>query len=158
MLPLSQLRSTFPVLKNPANRHRAVGLTPEQWHYAFTNTFTEERVPGALRALRDPGLGRIFWARAGQLHARPAGRRVDYHNDERAPLLFISGSEDHLMPPSVQRSNAKHYKSNASPSTRSTRARPPAAGAGGLAGRSPTTPSVGAQPCPRRAGGGHWGQ
>jgi len=26
--PLSQLKSTFPVFKNPANRHRAVGLTP----------------------------------------------------------------------------------------------------------------------------------
>jgi len=37
---------------------------------------------------------------------------VDYRNDNRAPLLFISGGEDHLMPPSVQRSNAKHYKSN----------------------------------------------
>ena len=44
-VPLSQIRPTFPVLKNPANRHRAVGLTPEQWHYAFTNTFAEERVP-----------------------------------------------------------------------------------------------------------------
>ena len=30
-----------------------------------------------------------------------------------APFLFISGSEDHLMPPAVQRSNAKRYKSNA---------------------------------------------
>jgi pimeloyl-ACP methyl ester carboxylesterase len=37
---------------------------------------------------------------------------VDYHNDDRAPLLFISGSEDHLMPPKIQQSNAKHYKSN----------------------------------------------
>jgi pimeloyl-ACP methyl ester carboxylesterase len=37
---------------------------------------------------------------------------VDYHNDNRAPLLFLSGSEDNLMPPSVQRSNVKHYKSN----------------------------------------------
>lgn len=37
---------------------------------------------------------------------------VDYGNDDRAPLLFISGSEDHLMPPKVQRSNAKHYKSS----------------------------------------------
>jgi pimeloyl-ACP methyl ester carboxylesterase len=37
---------------------------------------------------------------------------VDYHNDDRAPLLFLSGAEDHLMPPSVQRSNAKHYKSD----------------------------------------------
>jgi pimeloyl-ACP methyl ester carboxylesterase len=37
---------------------------------------------------------------------------VDYHNDERAPLLFISGSEDKLMPPKVQQSNARHYKSD----------------------------------------------
>jgi hypothetical protein len=33
---------------------------------------------------------------------------VDYKNPNRA--LFISGGEDHLMPPSIQRSNAKHYK------------------------------------------------
>ena len=26
-VPLSQLKATFPVLKNPANRHRAVGFT-----------------------------------------------------------------------------------------------------------------------------------
>ena len=25
-------------------------------------------------------------------------------------MLFISGSDDHLMPPSIQQSNAKHYK------------------------------------------------
>ena len=37
---------------------------------------------------------------------------VDYHNDDRAPLLFVSGSEDHIMPPAIQQSNLKHYKSN----------------------------------------------
>jgi pimeloyl-ACP methyl ester carboxylesterase len=37
---------------------------------------------------------------------------VNYDNDDRPPLLFIAGSEDHLMPPSLQRSNAKHYKSD----------------------------------------------
>jgi pimeloyl-ACP methyl ester carboxylesterase len=42
VVPFSQLKSTFPVLKNPANRHRAVGFTHEQWQYAFTNTFSEE--------------------------------------------------------------------------------------------------------------------
>ena len=34
--------ASFPVLKNPANRHKAVGFTFEQWHYAFTNTFPED--------------------------------------------------------------------------------------------------------------------
>ena len=37
VVPLSQVKATFPVLKNPANRHKAVGFTHEQWHYAFTN-------------------------------------------------------------------------------------------------------------------------
>ena len=29
--------------------------------------------------------------------------------DDRAPLLFIAGGADHIMPPSVNRSNAEHY-------------------------------------------------
>ncbi len=37
---------------------------------------------------------------------------VDYRNDDRAPLLFVSAENDNIMPPKVQRSNAKHYKSN----------------------------------------------
>src|SRR5215207_2462963 len=40
--PVSQIRSLFPILKNPANRHKAVGFTPEQFHYAFTNTLSRE--------------------------------------------------------------------------------------------------------------------
>ena len=38
--------------------------------------------------------------------------RVNYKNDARPPLLFVSGEHDHLMPPTVQRSNATHYESN----------------------------------------------
>src|SRR5262245_23735709 len=43
VVPLSEIKSGFPILKNPANRHRAVGFTPKQWHYVFANTFSEER-------------------------------------------------------------------------------------------------------------------
>jgi pimeloyl-ACP methyl ester carboxylesterase len=35
---------------------------------------------------------------------------VNFSNENRAPLLFIAGGADHIMPPSVNRSNAKHYK------------------------------------------------
>jgi hypothetical protein len=42
VVPLSQLRATFPVLKNISNRHGAAGFTHEQWQSAFTNTFSEE--------------------------------------------------------------------------------------------------------------------
>src|ERR1700728_3463159 len=36
-LPLSALHSTLPVFKNPANKHRAVSLTADQFRYSFGN-------------------------------------------------------------------------------------------------------------------------
>ena len=41
-LPLSALRATLPVFKNPANRHRAVSLTAEQFRFAFGNAVPQE--------------------------------------------------------------------------------------------------------------------
>jgi pimeloyl-ACP methyl ester carboxylesterase len=113
VVPLTQIRSTWAVLRNPANRHKAVGFTPEQWHYAFTNTFSEEESRALYERYAIPAAGGIFWDNI-LANVKPGKQEtaVDYHNDERAPLLFISGGEDHLMPPSVQRSNAKHYKSD----------------------------------------------
>lgn len=110
--PLSQLKSTFPVFRNPANRHRAVGLTFEQWRYAFTNTFPEEEARRLYERYHVPASGNIVWG--GVLANLTPGHQdvwVDYHNDARPPLLFVSGSEDHIMPPKVQRSNARHYRS-----------------------------------------------
>jgi pimeloyl-ACP methyl ester carboxylesterase len=111
--PPSQIKSLFPVLKNPANRHRAVGFTHEQWHYAFTNTFSEEDSRALYERYAIPASGGILWGiLLANLEPGHQDAWVNYENDDRAPLLFISGSEDHLMPPSVQRSNAKHYKSD----------------------------------------------
>ncbi|QFG22266.1 alpha/beta hydrolase [Actinomadura sp. WMMB 499] len=113
IVPPSQLRSTFPVLRSPANRHRAVGLTPEQWRYAFTNTFTEEESLALYERYHIPANGGILWGSVlANFQPGPQETWVDYYNDERAPLLFVSGGEDHLMPPAVQRSNQKHYKSD----------------------------------------------
>ena len=112
VVPLSQIKSTFPVLKNPANRHKAVGFTFEQWQYAFTNTFGEEESRRLYERYHIPASGQIFWGSAlANIHPGRDDNYVNYENENRAPLLFISGSEDHLMPPKIQRSNAKHYKS-----------------------------------------------
>jgi pimeloyl-ACP methyl ester carboxylesterase len=112
-VPLSQIRATFPVLKNPANRHRAVGFTHDQWHYAFTNGFSEEESQALYERYHIPASGAIFWGSAlANVHPGPDDSHVNYHNDDRAPLLFISGRDDHLMPPSLQHSNLKHYKSD----------------------------------------------
>nr|WP_217644912.1 hypothetical protein [Geodermatophilus amargosae] len=111
VVPLSQLRSTWAVLENPANRHRAVGLTEEQWHYAFTNTFGDEESRALHRRYHVPASGRILWNSVlANLMPGPQDAQVDYANDARPPLLFVSGGEDHIMPPAVQRSNAQHYR------------------------------------------------
>ena len=112
VVPLSQIKSTFPVLRNPANRHKAVGFTFEQWQYAFTNTFDEDEARRLYERYHIPASGNVFWGSVlANIHPGKDATYVDYRNDDRAPLLFISGTDDHLMPPSVQRSNAKHYKS-----------------------------------------------
>ena len=108
--PLSQVRSLFPALKNPANRHRAVGFTPEEFHYAFTNTLSAEESRGVWERYAIPAPGHWVWEYGLFANFKPGPQEtwVDYAAD-RAPLLFIAGSEDHIMPPSVNRSNAKHY-------------------------------------------------
>jgi pimeloyl-ACP methyl ester carboxylesterase len=112
-IPLSQIKASFPVLKNPANRHKAVGFTFEQWQYAFTNTFSEDESRRLYERYHIPASGQIFWSSAlANIHPGPDVNHVNYKNNDRAPLLFISGSDDHLMPPSLQQSNAKHYKSD----------------------------------------------
>jgi pimeloyl-ACP methyl ester carboxylesterase len=113
IIPFSQVKATFPVLGNPANHHRAVGYTHQQWHYAFTNTFTEDESRALYERYHIPASGRILWdASLANLLPGHQDTWVNYRNDDRAPLLFISAGEDHLMPPKIQQSNAKHYKSN----------------------------------------------
>ena len=109
--PISQARSLFPALKNPANRHKAVGFTPEEFHYAFTNTLSEEDSRAAWDRYQIPAPGNWIWEFGLFANFKPGHQEtwVDYSAD-RAPLLFIGGSEDHIMPTSVNKSNARHYK------------------------------------------------
>ncbi|MDX3234555.1 alpha/beta hydrolase [Streptomyces sp. ME03-5709C] len=115
-VPLSQVRSLFPVLRNPANRHRAVAMDLDQWRYAFANTFSEEQVRATHERYHVPAPGGIVWSGSlANLHAGHTDTYVDFHNADRAPLLFLSGENDHLMPPKVQIANAKHYTGQNSP-------------------------------------------
>src|SRR5215213_4668553 len=41
-LPISSLKSAWPVLSNPANRNRAIPLTYEQFRYGFANAVPED--------------------------------------------------------------------------------------------------------------------
>ena len=77
-LPFSTLKTGFPALKNPANNHRAVTLTPEEFHYAFTNTLSDEESLARLRALRRAGPGRVLFQGAFANFNPHAPRPVDF--------------------------------------------------------------------------------
>ena len=145
VLPLSQLKSTFTAFKNPANRHRAVPLTYEQWHYAFTNTFTEEESRSALRAVRDPGVRPDpLGLGAGQLHARTAGRRrrLQERGAAAAAVHLRQRGPHHAAERAAVERQALHVRA-CSPSTRSTRATPTCCPRRRAGRRSPTTRSSG---------------
>lgn len=109
--PLSQARSLFPALKNPANFHKAVGFTKDEWHYAFTNTLTREESDAAWERYAIAAPGNWVWVYGLLANFLPGHQEtwVDYSVD-RAPLLFIGGGDDHIMPPAVNKSNAKHWE------------------------------------------------
>jgi pimeloyl-ACP methyl ester carboxylesterase len=113
--PPSQLKSLFPILSKPGNRHRAAGFTPEQFHYSFTNTLTREESDKVYDRYHIPAPGSWVWAYGLVANFKPGKQEtaVDYGYDGRAPLLFIAGGADHIMPASVNRSNARHYRRSA---------------------------------------------
>ncbi|HEX6354859.1 alpha/beta hydrolase [Actinophytocola sp.] len=108
-LPASALRSSFPVLRNPANRHRTVGLTYAQWRYAFTNTMSDQDSRTAYDRYHVPSTGRPLFQAATANLMSSAATAADFTRSDRAPLLLVAGGSDHVVPPSMVRENAKRY-------------------------------------------------
>jgi non-heme chloroperoxidase len=100
VLPLrfSALKSGSPVLRNPANRNRAVPLTYEQFRYAFANVVSEEEATELHETFAVPGSGvPLFQAAAANINPWTEAK-VDTENAARGPLLIISGEKDHTVP------------------------------------------------------------
>ncbi|MCW3059207.1 MAG: hypothetical protein JWQ02_1028 [Capsulimonas sp.] len=111
VVPLSQVESIFPILSHPSTRHDIAPFTPEQFHFAFTNTLSEEESQAAYERYYIPAPGAFVWE--GVLANFTPGHQsayVNYHNDDRAPLLFLAGGADNIMPPAVNQANAEHYR------------------------------------------------
>jgi pimeloyl-ACP methyl ester carboxylesterase len=111
-LPLSVLRATFPVFRNPANRHRAVPLSPAEFHYAFANTVPRDASDSWRAKLAIPAPGRpLFQSALANFSPKDrAATVVDYAKPDRAPLLLIAGGRDHIVPSSVVYENFTRYR------------------------------------------------
>jgi len=100
-LPISALRSAKPVLGNPANRHRAVPLTYDQFRFAFANAVDEEQAQRLYELYAVPASGApIFQAAAANLNPWTEAK-VDTENPDRGPMLIVSGEKDHTVPRAI---------------------------------------------------------
>lgn len=112
-LPLSALRSTLPVFRNPANKHRAVSLTAEQFRYSFGNALTEEESRQLFERWTIPAPGQPLFEAAAANFSLHSPAKVDTENQDRGPLLLIMGGQDHTVPEAVTKSTLKQYRHSA---------------------------------------------
>src|SRR5437762_7716174 len=100
-LPLSSLKSAWPVLGNPANRDRAVPLTFDQFRFGFANAVSEQEAKELYETFAVPASGRpLFQAAAANLNPWTEAK-VDTKNPKRGPLLIISGEKDNTVPRAI---------------------------------------------------------
>jgi non-heme chloroperoxidase len=112
-LPISALKSSSPVLGNPANRNRAVPLTYEQFHYAFANAVSDDEARQLYETYAVPAAGApLFQAAAANLNPWTEAK-VNTRNPERGPLLIISGEKDHTVPWAIANASFKRQQHNA---------------------------------------------
>ena len=111
-LPFSALKASWPVLGNPANRHRAVPLSDEQFRYAFANAVGEDEAQQLYRTFAVPASGAPLF-QAATANVNPwTQAQVDTLNQERGPLLIVSGEKDHTVPWAIANASFKQQQAN----------------------------------------------
>ncbi len=103
-LPFSTLKATAPVLANPLNVSKATMLTPEQFHYAFTNTLTPDDSKALYDAHAIPCANRVLFEGAFENFVPHSPARIDV-TIQRPPILLIAGGSDHLVTPGYTMNN-----------------------------------------------------
>jgi pimeloyl-ACP methyl ester carboxylesterase len=109
-LPLSTLRATLPVFKNPANKHRSVSLSADEFRYSFGNALSLDESDALYEkwAIPTPGKPLFEAATANLVTQSPAA--VETLNIDRGPLLLITGGKDHTVPEAITKSTLKQYR------------------------------------------------
>jgi alpha-beta hydrolase superfamily lysophospholipase len=110
VLPFSTLKSGSPALAHPSKWHGVVTLTPEEFTYAFVNTFSPEDAAAAYDRYAVPETGQIFYeAGFANFHLHPP-TEIQFKSADRAPLLLVGATEDHTVPASLTKAAYKRYE------------------------------------------------
>lgn len=109
------VRAGWPVLRNPANRHRPVALTFQQFRYAFAGAVDVDQARRLYETYVVPGAGRLLFQSAAANMTPRTEARVDTAHPARGPMKIIAGERDRIVPWSVARAAFRLQRRNSSP-------------------------------------------
>jgi non-heme chloroperoxidase len=111
-LPISALKAAAPVLSNPANLHRAVPLTYDQFRFAFANAVNEDEAKELYETYAVPASGAPLFQAATANFNPWTEAKVNSTNPARGPLLIISGEKDNTVPWAIANASFKKQRRN----------------------------------------------
>jgi pimeloyl-ACP methyl ester carboxylesterase len=112
-LPVSTLRVSAPVLRNPLNRGRAVTLTFDQFRYGWTNAIDSDDEARRLYDEFHVAAPAVALMQMANANVNPwTEAKVDTKNPDRGPLLIIDGEKDHTVPWAIANASYKRQKRN----------------------------------------------
>jgi pimeloyl-ACP methyl ester carboxylesterase len=111
-LPVSSLRATAPVLRNPFNRGKAITLTFDQFKYGWANALSDDEAKQLYEThhVAAPGSALMQMANANINPWTEA--KLDPKNPDRGPLLVIDGEKDHTVPWAIANASYKRQSRN----------------------------------------------
>ena len=111
-VPASSLKSARAVFGNPANYGKAVTLTFDQFRYGWANAVDEEQARRLYDTYHVAAPGAPLFEAATANFNPWAQTKVDVKNQERGPLLLISGAKDHTVPWALTHAAYKKQRHN----------------------------------------------
>ena len=111
-LPVSTLRVSAPILRNPLNRSKAITLTLDQFKYGWGNALSDEETKQLYETYHVAGPA-VALMQMANANVNPwTEAKLDPKNPDRGPLLIIDGEKDHTVPWAIANASYKRQSKN----------------------------------------------
>jgi pimeloyl-ACP methyl ester carboxylesterase len=112
VLPLSTYLALTPALLPPSTFKKTFIFTFKKWWEVFANTLPESEAQVEYEREVIPASGRSIFQAALSNVAPNSLATINFANSSRAPLLFIGGEKDVIMPAALNRKNFRKYQAS----------------------------------------------
>lgn len=112
VLPLSTYNSLLPAFLQPSTFKKTFLFTFKKWWKVFAYTLTEAEARAAYEEQVIPASGRAIFQAALSNMTPDSLATINFANSARAPLLFIGGEKDAIMPAALSRKISQKYQAS----------------------------------------------